>query len=120
MAHLEAGQGCAVHSVMTLRPPSQPPGQWALARLFVDKGVDVTARCASLGRQGLTPLHCACLGRRRVPSVLSSPSSVGDDEDEDEAAPGGGRDGPGGAEQMLGQVDVVKVRVGPPGNASVV
>ena len=73
--------------------------------------MDVQARCASAGMQGLTPLHCACLGRRRGPATSSSPSSAGDEEDEEEGDAAGGLDGgPGGAEQMLGQVDVVKVR----------
>ena len=119
-AHGQVLRLSVCHCMHVARPPPAQTctsprrfscGQWALARLFVDKGVDVQARCASAGMQGLTPLHCACLGRRRGPATSSSPSSAGDEEDEEEGDAAGGRDrGPGGAEQMLGQVDVVKVR----------
>ena len=74
-------------------------GQWSLARLFIDKGMDIKARCSSSGYQSLTALHCACMGKRNV--------IVGEDNahQRKEINP----------IEMMGQVEVVKGLLDCPG-----
>ena len=73
-------------------------GQWNLARLFVEKGMDVKARCASSGYQSLTALHCACLGKRNV---------SGEDNEHQRKVTN--------PIEMMGQVEVVKGLLDCPG-----
>ena len=73
-------------------------GQWSLARLFVDKGMDIKARCDSSGHQSLTALHCACMGKRNV---------VGEDNEHQRTETN--------PIEMMGQVEVVKGLLDCPG-----